>query len=103
FKSFSGGILVNRNQSRNADTFREQLPHAVSRRLGSDHGDIDVGGRGDLPEVNVEAVGKHQGFAGGEIGRDIAGVQIALHVVRNQDHHDVGSLGRFGGREHLQS
>ncbi len=74
----------------------------MAGRLGRDHGNIDVGGRGDLPEVNIEAVGEHQGLAGGEVRRDVARVQVALHVIRNQDHHHVGGLGGVGGGEHLQ-
>ena len=93
---------MDRDQRRNADAFGEQFAHAMARRLGRDHGNIDVGGRRDLPEVNIEAVGEHQGLAGGEVRRDVARVEVALHVIGNQDHHHVGGLCSGGRGEHLQ-
>ena len=72
---------MHRDQRRNADAFGEQLPHAMARSLGRDHGNIDVRRRRDLPEMNVEAVREHQRLAGGQVRRDVARVKIALHVI----------------------
>ena len=54
----------------------------------------------DGAEVDAEAVGEHEGLAGGEVRRDLGFVEGALDVIGNQDHHDVGHFGGFGGVEH---
>ena len=90
------------DQRGNAHAFGEQLAHAMAGGLGRDHRHIDVGRRIDLPEVNVEAVREHQRLAGGQMRRDVALIQVALHVIGNQHHHDVGCLGGIGRRQHAQ-
>ena len=65
----------------------------MTRRLGRNHGHIHIRRRRDLLEVDVEAVGEHQGLAGGHVGRDLVLVEISLNVVGHQDHDYVRGLG----------
>ena len=55
------------------------------------------GGRLDLAEVDVEAVGEHQRLAGGQVRRDVLVVEVALDMIGDQDHDHVGGFGGFGG------
>ena len=63
------------DQRGNAHAFGEQFADAMAGRFGRDHGHVDVGGRGDLPEMNIEAVREHQGLARRQVRRDVAGVK----------------------------
>src|SRR5579862_3688823 len=67
--------------------------------FGGDHRNIDIGRRFDEAEMDVEAVGEHQGFALGQVGRNVGGIEVALDVIGYEDHHHVGGLGGFGGRQ----
>ncbi len=49
-------------------------------------------GRLDLSEVNGEAVREHQRLARGEVRSDFVVIQIALNMIRHQDHRDVGAF-----------
>ena len=87
------------DQRRHAYAFGEQLAHAVAGRFGRDHGNIDVGGRLDLAEVDVESVGEHQRFAGGQMRGDVLVIQVALDMIGDQDHDHIGGFGGFGSVE----
>lgn len=65
--------------------------------LGRDEEDIHILGRLDLAEVDVEAVGEQQGFALGQMGPDVVFIDRRLHFVGQQNHDQIGLLGRFGG------
>ena len=77
-----------------ADAFGEEFADAVAGGLGRDHGDIDIGGGSDGAEVDVEAVGEHEGLAGGHVGGDLRVVEIGLDVIRDEDHDHIGRLSR---------
>ena len=70
--------------------------------LGGDHDHVDVLGRHDLAEVDVEAVGEHQRLAVLQVGRDVVLVDDGLRLVGDQHHDDVGLLGGLGGGEDLK-
>jgi hypothetical protein len=57
----------------------------------------------DLVEVDVEAVREEQRVAGLEVRRDLLAVDGALHLVGQQDHHEVAGLGGLGDLEHPQA
>ena len=80
----------------NADAVDEQFSHAVAGGLGGDHHHVHVVRRDDLPVVDAEAVGDHQGVAGLQVGRYLVPVGAALDVVGNHHHDHVGGGGRFG-------
>ena len=65
--------------------------------LGGDHDDVDVLGGLDAAEVDVEAVGEGQGLALGQVGLDGLLVELGLLLIVDEDHDDVGVLGRVGG------
>ena len=64
--------------------------------LGRRHEHIHTGGRHDLLVADIEAVGKGQSVALLQIGGDILLVNVGLHLVVNEHHHDVAPLGGLG-------
>ena len=90
----AGGVLVDREQRRHADPFLEHPPDDVAGALGGHHGDIHLVARHDLAEVNVEAVGEHQGAARLQVRLDRLVVEPLLGLVRHQQHDDVAHLDR---------
>ena len=99
----AGGILLNGDQAGYAAAFGEDLAHAMAGRFGGDQRDINVGGRLDRAEVDVEAVREHQRLARGEVRRDVLGVDVGLRLIGDQDHDDVGPLGGVGDGEHVEA
>ncbi len=98
----AAGVAVDRQQARHADPFGEEFAQAVPGTLRRDHADIHAGGRVDLAEVDVEAVGEHQRLARPQVSGDRLVVDAALHLVRHDDHDRVG-LGRgVGDAQHPQ-
>ena len=69
--------------------------HQMAGPLGSDHGHIDTVGCFDLPEVDVEAVGKEQRVARPQVGCDVVAVDVGHVLIGYQHHHQIGPLGRF--------
>ena len=69
--------------------------------LGGDHQHVHIFGGHDLLEVDVEAVCEHQGVAGLQIGGDVLLVYLGLHLIVDEDHHNVGPLGGVGHGHHL--
>src|SRR5690349_6311878 len=67
---FAARILMNCQESRRAATLSKNFTHTVSRRLGRDYYHVNIGGRFDSLEVNIEAVRKKQCLACRECWRD---------------------------------
>ena len=63
-------------QRGHAHAFGEQFAHTVAGRFRRDHGDVDIRGRLDLTEVDVEAVGEHEGLARREVRREMVLVRV---------------------------
>ena len=63
--------------------------------LGSDHGNVNVSGRNDASEVDIEAMSKHQHIAGLKIGRYIPFIHICLLFIVYQDHYDISLFCSF--------
>src|SRR5207302_3968874 len=57
------GILVDRDQARHALTVDELTANQMTRALGSDHADSDVGRWLDQIEVDVQTVSEEQRIA----------------------------------------
>ena len=70
--------------------------------LGGSHEHVHIGGGLDLLIPDIETVGKRQGLASGEVGGDVLLIHIGLGLVIDEDHDDVGSLGRLGHGDHLE-
>src|SRR5580704_18867215 len=83
-----------------AAAFGEDFADTVAGGFGSDHADVDGLWRLNSAEANVEAVGKHQGFAGREMRLDPFFVNFGLTRVRRENHDDVGPGSGFRGSLH---
>src|SRR6185437_3965737 len=92
----AAGILLDRDQSRYATAFGEDLAHSVAGSLGRDERDVNSGGRGNGAEADIEAVGEHQGLAGREVGLDVGVVDLGGGLVRREVHDDVGPFAHVG-------
>ena len=66
-ESLAAGILLDRDERRDAGAFDEDFADAMAGSLGRDHRNIDIRGRLDEAEMDVESVGEHQGFAFGQV------------------------------------
>ena len=96
FLGLAGSVLVHSDQIRHAGAFSEGAADEVAGALGGDHDDVHVFGRNDLLEMNVEAMGKGEGLAGGHGRGDVLLVDVGLHFVGKKNHDDVSLLGSFG-------
>src|SRR5207247_891124 len=96
-------ILMDRDQSRNSLPLSEDFADTMAGSLGSDHAYIDILRRGDEPEVDIEAVREHQRLARGEIRLDVFLIKLALDMIRDQHHDDLGGLGGIRHREDFES
>ena len=75
----------------------------MSGTLGSDHDNINVLGRNDAAEVNVEAVCKCQSLALCQVGSDLLLVNCSLLLIGDKDHDDVASLSSISNAHYLQT
>ena len=92
----AGGVLLHGQQAGHALAVHIGGADGVAGALGGDHQHVHVGGRHDLLEVDVEAVGEHQGVAGLQVGGDVRLVDVGLDLVVDQHHDDVAPLGGLG-------
>src|SRR5271163_666052 len=93
----AGRILLNREQARYAAAFDELGAHQVAGAFGRDHEDVHVGGRLHELEMDIEAMAEGEVLAPGHVRRDLVLVDIARHLVRHEDHDDVGFFGGLSG------
>ena len=96
------GVLIDGEQHRHSAALFVFAAHQVAGPLGSDHNHVDVLGRHDLPEVDVEAVAEADCLALGEVGRDCFFVDSRLDLVGQENLDDVALLRGFGGTEGLE-
>ena len=99
----AAGVLVDGDQRRHALALFVLAAHEVTGALGGDHDDVDVLGRHDLAEVDVEAVGEHEDLAVLELGGHVAAVETACTLVGHQHDDQVAALGGLGGAQHLEA
>ena len=92
----AGGILLHGNQAGHALACHILGTNRVAGALGRSHEHVHVGGRHDLLIADIEAMGKGNGLALGQIGGDILLIHIGLGLVVDQNHDDIGSLGGLG-------
>ncbi len=102
-KSLAGCVLLNSDQHGNALAFLIFGPNRVTRSLRSDHGDIDIGRRNDLLEMDVETVSEHEHIARFQVGLDLFFIDLSLEFIRRKDHDDISLLCCFGCRKNSQS
>ena len=86
----AAGVLVDRDQRGHAAALGVGRAHQVARTLGGDHDDVQILTRGDLAEVDVEAVSEGQRRALLDVRLDLLAIERALMLVGGQDHDHVG-------------
>ena len=99
----TGCILFYCDQTRNTLTCLVLTSYGMSGSLGSDHGNINVLGRYDTSEVNIETMSEHQHIALFQVGLDVILVQICLLLIVDQNHDDVGTLCSFCSGKYFKS
>ena len=100
FVRVAAGILLNRNQRRNAATFAENATDQMPRTLGSDHHHVNIGGRNDRLEMNAEPVRHAEHLARWSGRLDRLFVEFALRLVGSEQVDPVGAFGCLVGRDH---
>ena len=73
----------------------------MSGSLGSDHGNINVLGRYDTSEMNIETMCKHKHVAFLKVWLDVFLIHICLKLIIDQDHNDVCLFCRLCCCEHF--
>ena len=101
--SLTGCILLYGDQTGNTLTCLVLTPYSMSGTFGSDHGNINVLGRYDTSEMNIETMGEHQHIALFQVGLDVILVQISLLLIIDQDHDDVSTLCSFCSGKYFKS
>ena len=94
---------VSRDQAGHAAPLDELAADQVARPLGGHQGAVDSLGRNDLAEVDIEPVRAEQQVAGPEVRLDVAGVDVALNLVGQEDVDEVAGLGGLRGRDRLEA
>src|SRR5881409_3960248 len=78
-------------------------PKYPGHLVRSDHRHFCTSRRDDLPEVDIEPVGKEQGLAALQSRRDAGLVHRPCFLVGNEHHDDVGRARRLRDRPHVQT
>jgi len=95
-------VALDGDERRHAPPRLEFAAHQMPGRLGRHHRDVHARRRYDLLEVDVEAVGEHESFAGDDRRRDVLLVHRAPVLVGDEHHHDVRRPGRVRHRAHVE-
>src|SRR5207244_3276593 len=98
----AGWVLVDSQQAGHVAALRELRADEVPGALGGDHEHVDRGRRDNLAEMDVEPVAEGQIRALLDVRADLGAVQAGLHLVRRQDHDDVGPLDRIRRAQHFE-
>src|SRR6476660_4744938 len=103
FLGIAGRVLLDRDQTRHAGALLEKLAEAVTWRLRGDHDHVDVLRRRHEAEAHREAMREEQRLAGAETILDRLLVDLALDLVRREDHDQIGLPGGVGNRDDLEA
>ena len=89
-------FLMDGDEARDAAALDVLAAHGVTGTLGRDHDDVDIGGRIDQAEMNVEAVREGERAARLHLACDFVRIDRGLMLVRREDHENIGPFGGFG-------
>ena len=89
FPSASGCVAFHGDNIWHTLTGNESTAHHVPRALGSHHAHIVAGTGLDVAETDVEPMSKEQGGVRLQVRLDFGGIDLALHLVRQQNHDHV--------------
>ena len=93
----AGRVLLDRYEHGNALARLIFAADGVAGSLRGDHDDVDVLGRLDAAEVDVEAVREREGLAFGQIRLDALFIEFRLLLVVDEDHDEIGVFGGLRG------
>ena len=99
----AGRVLMDRDQAGHAAAALIFAAHRVAGALGCDHDDVDVLGRLDQAEMDVQAMREGEGGTRLHPARDIVVVDRRLMLVGRKDHQYVGPFGGLGIGHHLEA
>ena len=99
----AGGILLNRDQARDAAAAFIFTSDDMAGALRGDHDDVDVLRGDDGLEVDIETVGGDKSLAGLEVGADLFFEDGGLQLVGEGDEDDVSLLDGLGGLQGLEA
>ena len=102
-EAFAGSVLLNCENVGNAAAFDESTANQMTRSLRRNHEHVNIRGRDNLLEMNVEAVGKCERGAFLQIRGDFVFVNVRLLLVRNENHRNIGSFNRVRNAENFQA
>ena len=71
--------------------------------LGCYHRNVNVLGRLDAPEMDIEAVSEHEHVSGLKVRLDVFLVHVGLKLVIYQDHDDISLFGSLGSGIYFKS
>ena len=99
----AGGVLLHSQQAGHALAVDIGGADGVAGALGGDHQHVHIGGGHNLLEVDVEAVGEHEGVPSLQVGGDVPLVDVRLHLVVDEDHDDIRPFRGLGHGHDLQA
>jgi hypothetical protein len=88
---------VDGDEAGDAAALGEDFAHTMTGSLGRGEAYVDVLGRDDGLEVNIEAVSEEQKRAGFQVWSYFFRIQFRLGLIGSEDHDDVSPLGGLGG------
>src|SRR5579875_1076915 len=99
----AAGILMHRDQARDAPPVCVFRAHQATRAFRSDHEDVDVFGRDDRPEMDPEPMRKGQILPRLHVRRDRLHVHRRLFFVGDEHMDDVASPRSLVGRDDFEA
>src|SRR5665647_3662275 len=94
---------MNGNQLGHAATLHICAANGVARCFGRHHPDIQVSARTHQTVVHIEAVCEYQRGTLLDVGLDVVAINCCNMLVRQQNHHHVGSLDRSRDFNHFEA
>ena len=98
----AGRVARHRDKTGHAAAALIFRAHRVAGPLRRDHQHIEIAARFDQIEMDVEAMREHQGRALLEIVFEVIAIDVALQLVRGEQHHHIGPFGGIGDGLHLK-
>ncbi len=91
----AGRILIDSDEVRHALALKILAADGVAGALRRNHHHVDILGRLDAAEMDIEAVRKREDHAGAQIRLDVLVIHRCLLFVVDQNHDHVRDLGGF--------
>ena len=95
--------LVNGKERRESAARKVSGAQRAARPFGGNHQDMNVRRRQDFAEVDVQSMGKNQGVARLQVGRNLVNIKIGHDFIRHQQGNDVRPESRFTHRHYRKA